>query len=48
MPGLKVVSAHVEVFDHFPIHTNRYEALARVQWEIVVTATIVVVVVVIG
>ena len=48
MPGLEVVSAHIEVLDHFPVHTDRYEALIFVKWEIVVTSTVVVVVVVIG
>ena len=48
MPGLEVVSAHIEVLDHFPVHTDRYEALTFVKREIVVTATVVVVVVVIS
>ena len=48
MPGLKVVLAHIEVFHHFPVHTDWYEAFSQMKWEIVVTATVVVVVVVIG
>lgn len=47
-PGLKIVSAHAEVLDHFPVYMNRYQAFALVQWEIVETATVVVVVAVIG
>ena len=46
VPGLKVVPAHIEVLDHFPIYTNGYKAFALVQWEIVVTATIVIIVIV--
>lgn len=48
MPGLKVVLAHIEVFHHFPVHADWYEAFSRLKWEIVVTATVVVVVVVVG
>ena len=48
MPGLKIVLAHIEVFHHFPVYTDWYEAFSRIKWEIVVTATVVVVVVVVG
>lgn len=48
VPGLKVISAHIEMLDHFPVDTNRHQTFARVQREIAVTATVVVVVVVIG
>ena len=48
MPGLKVVLEHIEVFHHFPVHADWYEAFSRLKWEIVVTATVVVVVVVVG
>ena len=48
MPGLKVVLAHIEVFHHFPVYADWYEAFSRLKWEIVVTATVVVVVVVVG
>lgn len=48
MPGLKIVSAHIEVFDHFPVHENRYKTFSVKKREIIVTATVVVVVVVIG
>lgn len=48
MPGLKVISAHIKVLDHFPVYSNGYQAFARVQREIVETATVIVVMVVIG
>lgn len=48
MPGLKVVLAHIKVLHHFPVHTDWYEAFFRLKWEIVVTATVVVVVVGVG
>lgn len=48
MPGLKVVLAHIEVFHHFPVHADWYEAFSRIKWEVAVTATIVVVVIVVG
>ena len=47
MPGLKVVSAHIEVLDHFPVYTNWYEAFSLMKGKIVVTAAVIVVVVVI-
>jgi hypothetical protein len=48
MPGLKVVLAHIEVFYHFPVYTDWYKAFSLMKREIVVTATVVVAVVVIG
>ena len=48
MPGLEIISAHIEVLDHFPVHENRYETFSVKKREIVVTATVVVVVVVIS
>ena len=46
MPSFKIILAHIEVLDHFPVYADWYEAFSFMKRKVVVTATVIVVVVI--